>query len=236
MRLAWEGLSNARDLGGVPLLSGGRTKGGSYIRSDHPGQLTSRGWDQLRTHGVRTIISLETAGLEGEAALHANRPVTTPADYDISLIRIPVEDATDAQFVDRWIRTGLWSTPLYFAEVLTAWPTLYGDAINTIAHADGPSLIHCGRGHDRTGIITLVLLALAGATVEGITNDYLLSAKNLLPQEPRSVERLEQALQRANTSAQEAVGNAVSVINESWLSRAHIAPSSVQAIQAALIV
>ncbi len=75
MRLEWQGLVNARDLGGIALRGGGRTRSGAYARSEHPLYLTPTGWGQLRSYGVRTITSLETAGLEGEEAVRSNRPV-----------------------------------------------------------------------------------------------------------------------------------------------------------------
>lgn len=118
MRLEWEGLANARDLGGIALHGGGRTRSGTYARSDHPSHLTPAGWRQLRDYGVRTIASLETGGLEGEEAIRSNRPVNTPSGVNAAVLRIPVEDATDASFMTRWARTGLWGTPLYFSEAL----------------------------------------------------------------------------------------------------------------------
>ena len=39
----------------------------------------------------------------------------------------------------------------------------------------GGVLFHCIRGHDRTGIITLLLLALVGVTLDDIITDYELS-------------------------------------------------------------
>jgi protein-tyrosine phosphatase len=126
MSLEWEGLINARDLGGIALKRGGQTRSGTYTRSDHPLNLTSTGWEQLRSHGVPTIASLETGGLEGEEVIRSNRPVIPPADVVVTVLRIPVEDGTDASFMARWARTGLWGTPLYFSEALNNWPTMYG--------------------------------------------------------------------------------------------------------------
>ncbi|MBG6185489.1 hypothetical protein IWX65_003468 [Arthrobacter sp. CAN_A214] len=234
MRLEWEGLVNARDLGGIALQGGGRTRSGAYIRADHPSHLTPTGWGQLRRYGVRTIASLETGGLEGEEAIRSNRPVVPPADLTAVVLRIPVEDATDTSFMDRWARTGLWGTPLYFSEALNNWPAMYGAAINDLARAEGPVLMHCGRGHDRTGIMALLLLTLAGATVEGITEDYLLSGRNLESREPRSVELLEGSLRQAGVSAHEAIGTAIDVVDDVWLSRAKVTEGSISAIRADL--
>lgn len=105
MQRDWEGLSNACHLSGIALKNGGRSRAGAYARSDHPLMLSPCGWEQLAEYGIRTIVSLETAGLEGENALRANRPVVTPEELDITLMQLPIEDGADEQFIDRWARS-----------------------------------------------------------------------------------------------------------------------------------
>ena len=41
-----------------------------------------------------------------------------------------------------------------------------------ITISEGPWLIHCHAGVDRTGIVSIILEALMGATIDDITNDY----------------------------------------------------------------
>lgn len=43
---------------------------------------------------------------------------------------------------------------------------------------EGPFYIHCVEGKDRTGFVCVLLLALAGASLEEITDDYMLSYDN----------------------------------------------------------
>ncbi|GAA2347950.1 hypothetical protein GCM10009854_26460 [Saccharopolyspora halophila] len=57
----WDGTLNARDLGGLQA-NGGRIRCGAVVRADHPANMPATGWEQLRAHGVRTIIDL--TGLE----------------------------------------------------------------------------------------------------------------------------------------------------------------------------
>ena len=76
----------------------------------------------------------------------------------------------------RWAVTNLWGTPLYYREALERWPERHVAAIKTVAQArPGGVLFHCIRGHDRTGIIALLLLALVGVRPEDIATDYELS-------------------------------------------------------------
>ena len=232
VRLQWDGLHNARDLGGLALQAGGRTPHGVYARSDHPLHLTPEGWEQLADYGIHTIASLETAGLDGEAALRSNRPIELPHDLAVEVLRLPVEDATDQEFMAKWARTGLWGTPLYFADALQRWPRLYGDAINALALADGPVLFHCGRGHDRTGIVALLLLTLGGVRPEAIAEDYLLSSRNLEAQDPRSVQMLENALRDHGITAYAAIAAAIGVVDAKWLDRAGVRPDAIAALRA----
>lgn len=41
-----DGLANARDLGGIPLLSGGTTPSGVFFISENLDQATDTGWEQ----------------------------------------------------------------------------------------------------------------------------------------------------------------------------------------------
>ena len=169
--LTWDGCNNVRDLGGLNASNGYKTRWGAIVRSDHPAKLTADGWSALYAHGIRTIISLRTHGLVEEDYLN-----TTPRLADITTIEAAIEDFTDAEFIKQWVDTGLWSTPLYYSDALQRWPERHIAVIRAIAQAKpGGVLFHCKRGHDRTGIIALLLLALAGVSPENILADYELS-------------------------------------------------------------
>jgi protein-tyrosine phosphatase len=169
--LTWDGCNNVRDLGGLNVSDDYKTRWGVVVRSDHPAKLTANGWSQLHAHGIRTIISLRTYGLVEEDYLD-----TTPRLADITSIELAIEDFTDSEFIKQWVDTGLWSTPLYYRDALQRWPERHIAVIKAIAQAQpGGVLFHCKRGHDRTGIIAILLLALAGVSPEDIVADYELS-------------------------------------------------------------
>jgi protein-tyrosine phosphatase len=169
--LTWDGCNNVRDLGGLNTSDGRKTRWGAVVRSDHPAKLTANGWSALYAHGIRTIISLRTHGLVEKDYLD-----TTPRLADITAIDAAIEDFTDAEFIKQWVDTDLWSTPLYYRDALNRWPERHVNVIRAIARArPGGVLFHCKRGHDRTGIIALLVLALAGVSPEDILADYELS-------------------------------------------------------------
>lgn len=168
--LFWESCNNVRDLGGLRTQDGRMTCWGAVIRSDTPARLTEAGWAALHTYGVRTIISLGTFGMVEEAL------DITPHYSDIATVRVDIEDITDDEFVQRWVNTSLWGTPLYYKDALGRWPERHAAVISAVARAKpGGVLFHCIRGHDRTGIIALLLLALVGVMPDDIIADYELS-------------------------------------------------------------
>jgi protein-tyrosine phosphatase len=100
----------------------------------------------------------------------------TPRHPDLVTVQVAIEDITDTEFVKQWVNTNLWGTPLYYRDALRRWPERHAAAISAIARArPGGVLFHCIRGHDRTGIIAMLLLALIGVTPDEIAADYELS-------------------------------------------------------------
>jgi len=168
--LFWDGCSNVRDMGGLRTCDDRITRCGSLVRSDTPAKLTGAGWSALYAYGIRTILTLRTHGMM-EAELNITLPYS-----DLTVLQVAIEDVTDMEFVRQWASTELWSTPLYYQDALRRWPERHAAAISAIAQArPGGVLFHCVRGHDRTGIMALLLLALAGVTPEDMLADYALS-------------------------------------------------------------
>ncbi|ASR38331.1 hypothetical protein BAY61_28735 [Prauserella marina] len=171
--LTWEGCFNVRDLGGLPTASGKLTLRGSIVRGDAPDHLTARGWKSLWTYGIRTIIDLR--GEEERDSASADRP------SELTTIRIPLDDHDDTEFWVRW-SNGLDCTPLYYKAFIDRFPSTVVGVLGTIADTtSGSVLVHCAGGRDRTGLVALLLLAIAGASPETIAADYALSAQRLAP-------------------------------------------------------
>lgn len=199
--LNWDGLFNARDMGGVPLTGNGVTQSGRIVRSDHPSKLTPTGWAALRSYGVRTIVSFETANLPGRRALEENPVVPIPEGTPrIVHVRVPVQDGSDEDFMSTWAATGRSGTPVYFHDALTRWPQYYANALCAVAAAPGAVLMHCGRGQHRTGLVAALVLAIAGASPEAMADDYMFDStgtRRVAPGVHRDVR--DAALQRKTT-------------------------------------
>lgn len=59
-----------------------------------------------------------------------------------------------------------------------AFAKTLAEAVYAMAVHEGPALVHCVEGKDRTGFACALLLALAGASAEEITDDYMITYDN----------------------------------------------------------
>jgi protein-tyrosine phosphatase len=217
----FEGMTNARDLGGLRTRDNRLTRFGQVIRSDTPARLSPEGWSALYNSGIRTIITLRTHGMT-EPELDFTSPYA-----DIATVQAEIEDITDREFLEKWAMTELWGTPKYYPDALQRWPGRHAAVISAIAQAKpGGVLFHCIRGHDRTGIISLLLLAFAGVEREEILADYALS---LDPER-------DEFLARLGTSVPEVIYGTLDGLDaEKYLLASGVSPQNLDALRSRLL-
>jgi protein-tyrosine phosphatase len=197
--LDWDGCFNVRDLGGIPTADGRQTRRGAVVRSDAPDRLTPAGWSALRAHGIRTLVDLRNDEERQAGA--------TPRAAGLVTLHLPLDAAADTGFWEHCWDNGLDGTPLYYRPFMERNPQRCAAAVAAVAQArPGGVLVHCGIGRDRTGLVTMLLLALAGVAPDDIAVDYELSADRLQPLRAGSGgnnqrRSPEEALARRNTTA-----------------------------------
>jgi protein-tyrosine phosphatase len=194
--LAWEGLLNARDLGGHSTTDGGETEYGRVVRADSVRQLTDAGWQALLDYGIRTVVDLR-----GDQ----ERQDDPPAHVDVEVVHAPFMEANDAEFEE--ISAEVEAASKAAPDVETATRDVYviflerfkenvAAGIRAVARApEGGVVVHCMGGKDRTGLLTAFLLHIAGVDDEQIAADYALSGERLRP-------RHEEWLAKAETEAE----------------------------------
>jgi protein-tyrosine phosphatase len=155
---------NVRDLGGLPTDGGCVTRPCAVVRGDSPDRLTPAGWVALRDYGIRTIVDLRN---EDECGGAEPRP-------GVSRVHLPLDGIEeDAEFWEVWGSGPRFGTPLYYRPHLDRFPERSARVIAAIATAEpGGVLVHCVGGRDRTGQISMLLLALVGVSPEAIAQDY----------------------------------------------------------------
>jgi protein tyrosine/serine phosphatase len=170
--LDWPGVFNVRDLGGLPVTGGGRTRPGAVVRADALDHLTAEGWSALHAHGIRTIVDLRN---DDELT-----PDLVPRPADLTTLHLPLDAIEVQDFWKDWMADWRFGTPSYYASHLQRFPERTARVVGAVAGArPGGVLVHCGIGRDRTGMIAMVLLALVGVEPDAIAADYALSAPRL---------------------------------------------------------
>ena len=179
--LTWDGCLNVRDLGGIPTEDGGVTRSGSVIRSDNVRFLTDEGWRALGNHGVVRIVDLR---------FPEERREDPPSDADVEVVHVSVLGPAAGEGLDFVAELEAHLDSVTDVADHYAWSYVrflernhqrFGEAVAAIADADGPVVIHCMGGKDRTGLVAAMLLRLAGVSLEEIGADYALSGDNLAP-------------------------------------------------------
>jgi protein-tyrosine phosphatase len=167
--LDWDGCFNVRDVGGLTTPDGRRVRSGVLVRSDSVDKLTAEGWAALWAYGIRTVVDLRN---DDEWAVD-----TGARPPGLTTVHVPLDDAGDTELWD-WLNSEeLNGSPLYYRPFMARKPERVAAAVTAVARAaPGGVLVHCAAGRDRTGLITMLLLAVAGVRPEEIAADNDLSS------------------------------------------------------------
>ncbi len=165
--LDWPDLRNARDLGGLPSADG-PTRFGRIVRSDDLNRLTQLGRRAMLDHGITTIVDLRSPveRRQSPPALGDH-----PGYRNLSMLEENPDSTSELGTV---ADTYIW--------LLDAMRARVGVILHAIATAPpGGVVVHCFAGKDRTGVVSALLLAVAGVPRDVIAEDYALSREPLRP-------------------------------------------------------
>lgn len=173
-----DGTFNLRDVGGLPVVTGGTIRSDLLYRGDTLDSLTDAGIAALRKLQLRTIIDLREP-------VERRRP---NALADVRYAQIPILRGRleYANYED-------------IAELYIAIINVAGEEIaKTIARLAEPKtlpvLVHCTAGKDRTGLVVGLLLAALGVPDDAVAANYALSEVNFTPEaKARALKRAAEA-------------------------------------------
>ena len=175
--LRFEGVDNFRDYGGYPTASGRRLRHGLLYRSAAHGRATDADLAKIAALNLAAIVDLRRRNererdpsrfhpeFSGEVIYTDAGDVgedpwqlfMRESDLSEGAFRGYMYDYYDeAPFVDRHIH-------------------LYSRYFQCLAGSEGPVLIHCAAGKDRTGILAALTHHLAGVGEDHILEDFLLT-------------------------------------------------------------
>lgn len=188
------GASNFRDLGGYPGKDGRRLRWGRLFRSNHLGHLTEADIAIVRGLGVRCAFDFR--GTQERAAAIC-------ALDEIMVHSLPIEPTVVAALRARLAANAALSPAdgldvmresyrNYVRQNTANFRTLFAHLLED----EGPLVIHCTAGKDRTGLACALVLHALGVPDDVIAEDYLLtnrfyrrdpSSNSDLPDEVRQV-------------------------------------------------
>ena len=175
VRLPLEGAHHVRELGGYPVSGGGQTRYHRFLRADNLSEITQADAQFLYDYGVRLVLDLRDAREVDE------RPdVEIGPDVRYASIPLLAFDMSDAAQValgdlrEKASYEGLYSMIL---EKRTGMARCFG----AIAAApEGAVLFHCAVGKDRTGVLAMLLMLLAGCDRWDCAANYVQTRHNLM--------------------------------------------------------
>ena len=175
--VALEGVENFRDYGDYPTATGRRLKRGQFFRSAAHGRATAADLQAIADLNLAVVVDLRRKGER------LRDPSRRPAGFAGQVIDNDLGDENE----DSWhahIRTSdLTESSFrnYLIDYYRAAPfearhiDLFSRYFRALATVEGPVLIHCAAGKDRTGILAALTHHLAGVHLDDITADYLLT-------------------------------------------------------------
>ncbi|MEU5847522.1 tyrosine-protein phosphatase [Saccharopolyspora shandongensis] len=163
-----DALVNLRDLGGQPAGDGVVTRDGVVFRSDapHTGDRVPEGatpWPPKVVVDLRD--SVETRDQE-----HPLASVATV--HHVPLL----EEARDA---DIDVGEAAHELTVLYQSILQGAPKKLVEVFRIVLEADGPVLIHCAAGKDRTGVVSAMLQGAVGVRRDAIVADYVRTDRNM---------------------------------------------------------
>ncbi len=175
--VALEGAKNFRDAGGHATDDGASVRRGVLFRSGSMEALTDADHAMLAPLNVRLIFDLR------EDAERAAEPTRWPGPVIRSWADAP--DAEGWESVMGRHPTTAAGVRAFYADYYRAiamdFAPRIGEVVRAIAADEGPVVVHCAAGKDRTGISIAVLLALLGVPRAAIVADYMLSDQRYRP-------------------------------------------------------
>ena len=215
--IAFEGVENARDMGGLVMQDGKKICTGKLIRSGNLSKASDSDVAILKDRYHLTNVfdfrfESEANGapdriMDGVSFTHLST-LPTAFTTGFSSGRADTTQINTKSISDALMKHA--SNPQAQMMAKRLYPSIvsdslaqhyYGKFLRGILHAEGGSLWHCSQGKDRAGLASAFLLAALGAGRDVIVADFDLSNQSYAPQ----VEALTAKI-RENGGSEDAVG------------------------------
>lgn len=168
---------NFRDFGSDPSRFGGSVVGNRLFRSGAVATVSEAEAERLRDLDFDTVIDLRYAGERDE------EPSPWPVERLDRVLFHDGDHSAEAPHMEP-LRQGLLDeegSDRIYGELYRSlpfdphYPTLFKRTFQRLLVADGPVLVHCSAGKDRTGMLVALIQYALGVSPEAIMDSYMQS-------------------------------------------------------------
>ena len=175
--LPFDAIDNFRDYGDYATAAGCRVKPGLLFRSAHHARATEPDLERLGQLKLCTLVDLRRPGER------RHQPSRRPATSTCAVIESDHDDGGEAPHLE-FLRTSDLTEASGRAFMHDAYRRiphevphldLFARYFRALADAEGPVLIHCAAGKDRTGLLAALTHHVLGVSRDDMIADYLLT-------------------------------------------------------------
>lgn len=176
------GAHNVRDLGTYVNAEGVKLREHQFLRGDSLDSLTSEDQKRLVNYGVKSVIDLRSS-MEKEQA-----PCVWEGSEEVDYYSIPLLDEMNSSSFRSQFPGSM--SELYI-KLLENNKAEFAEALRTMTgYKEDCVIFNCTAGKDRTGVMAMLLLLLAGVDHDVIIADYAASESNMTETFQRQKEKL----------------------------------------------
>ncbi len=171
MWIKFDGIVNARDLGGIPAADGRKVKPGRLLRGAGLDKASDADIARLQNEfHLRHVIDLRD---ERECAMRPNREIPGAQAHLLPVMKVqppraPMDTVPDFDALFR----RLYGNMAESDDAAAAYREMFNILLSC---REGAVYFHCAQGKDRTGIASLLILSALGVEEETAKEDYFLS-------------------------------------------------------------
>ncbi|MBU1385148.1 MAG: tyrosine-protein phosphatase [Alphaproteobacteria bacterium] len=173
----FDALDNFRDYGDYASAAGRRIAGGRLFRSAHHARASEADLERLAGLNLAAVVDLRRPGERRD------QPSRRPPGFAGQVIESTHDDGGEAPHItflktaDLTIDAGRRFMTDTYRELAfdPAHIDLFSRYFRAVGEADGPVLIHCAAGKDRTGLLAALTHHLLGVHRDDMVEDYLLT-------------------------------------------------------------
>jgi protein-tyrosine phosphatase len=188
---ALKGVANFRDIGGYSTGGGHKIKSGLIFRSGELSGLSPDDQEVIAGMNIRYEVDLrnsdERAANPSKWGKRTPQLIWIPVNQPNTTAQASIQPFSEVKDGDGARKRMAQTT----ADLVINGAPNIGKVLGELAKADGPALIHCSAGKDRTGVTVAILMTLLGASREDVYHEYM-----------RSNESIDAQMQRQSARAQ----------------------------------